>query len=100
MQLKTDQWNLIGARCHEKAQFNAAIHNFRKALKIDPNRHDIRANLADNLRRIWEFDEALVELNHACIHGMFDKPATAAARPCWWQAAGRKALSSGKRAWK
>jgi hypothetical protein len=73
MQLTADQWNLIGARCHEKAQFNAAIHNFRKALEIDPNRHDIRANLADNLRRIWEFDEALVELNYACRNGMFDK---------------------------
>jgi hypothetical protein len=73
MQLKTDQWALIGANCHEKAQFTGAIHNFRKALELDPNRHDLRANLADNLRRIWEFDEALVELNYACRNGMFDR---------------------------
>jgi len=73
MQLNVNEWNVIGARCHEAAQFQGAIHNFRKALELDPNRHDIRCNLADNLRRIWEFDEALVELNHACRHGMFDK---------------------------
>ncbi len=73
MQLTADQWNHVGAACSEKAQFTGAIHNFRKALELDPNRHDIRANLADNLRRNWEFDEALVELNYACRNGMFDK---------------------------
>lgn len=50
---------------------NAA--NFRKALLIDPSRHDIRANLVDNLRRLWEFEEAEDELQKTLKHGLFDK---------------------------
>ncbi len=73
MNLSPDQWNLVGANCSEKGQFTTAIHCFRRALALDERRHDIRANLADNLRRNWQFDEALVEIHAACRHGMFDK---------------------------
>ncbi len=73
MQLTADQWNHVGAAASEKGLFPTACHYFRKALQIDPKRHDIRANLADNLRRNWEFDEALVELTYACRDGMFAK---------------------------
>ncbi len=73
MNLTPDQWNQIGANCSERAMFTGAVHNFRRALQIAPDRHDIRANLVDNLRRLWEFDEAEAELHKTIRQGMFDK---------------------------
>ncbi len=73
MNLSADQWNQIGANCSERAKFTGAIHNFRKALQLEPNRHDIRANLVDNLRRNWQFEEAQAELKKATKDGWFDK---------------------------
>jgi len=73
MQLTVDQWNQVGANCSERAMFQGAVANFRKALNLDPERADIRANLVDNLRRLWEFEEAEAELTRTLKHGMFDK---------------------------
>lgn len=73
MNLTVDQWNEIGANCSERAKFQGAVANFRKALLLEPRRHDIRANLVDNLRRLWEFEEAEAELDKATVDGMFDK---------------------------
>ncbi len=71
MNLTPDQWNKVGADCSERAQFEAAIHCFRRGLQINPRHHQMRTNLADNLRRNWEFDEALVEIQLAMKDGMF-----------------------------
>ncbi len=71
MQLTPDQWNKVGADCSERGQFEAAIHCFRRGLELNQRHHQMRTNLADNLRRNWEFDEALVEINLAMKDGMF-----------------------------